>query len=170
MSPSIFIEELQSTENTDELHSIIGRALIIATRFDSMCKAAALHMGMTREPFPLFDEAGRSFFLKYFTEKYPTLSSSIRYLGLPEDIHAALKNANMARNFVAHEAALGLTQQSIFYDEEVLIQELHSRISEIAYGDLLISCVVSVLSNMPLPNEIFLSSYVEKITNWVLQR
>ena len=33
--------DFERTENSDELHGIFGRALIIATRFDSMCVAAA---------------------------------------------------------------------------------------------------------------------------------
>ena len=41
MSPDIFIEDFELTENTEELHAILGRSLIISTRFDNLCDVAA---------------------------------------------------------------------------------------------------------------------------------
>ncbi len=37
MQPDIFLDDFEVTENTEELHSILGRSLVIATRFDSLC-------------------------------------------------------------------------------------------------------------------------------------
>lgn len=37
MPPKIFIDDFEKTENSDYLHGVLGRSLIIATRFDSMC-------------------------------------------------------------------------------------------------------------------------------------
>jgi hypothetical protein len=42
LDPDIFITDLTRTDNTDELHAVLGRALLIATRFDSLCEAAAI--------------------------------------------------------------------------------------------------------------------------------
>lgn len=38
---SVFIADFERSENSDQLFGIVGRALVIATRFDSMCKALA---------------------------------------------------------------------------------------------------------------------------------
>ncbi len=37
MSPEIFFDDFERTENSDYLHGVFGRCLVIATRFDSMC-------------------------------------------------------------------------------------------------------------------------------------
>lgn len=34
----MFIEDFERTKSSDELFGIVSRALVIATRFDSMCK------------------------------------------------------------------------------------------------------------------------------------
>ena len=41
MSPDIFIDDFEITENTEELHAILGRSIIIATRFDNLCDHTA---------------------------------------------------------------------------------------------------------------------------------
>ena len=37
MSPGIYLDDFEFSENTESLHAVIGRALIIATRFDNLC-------------------------------------------------------------------------------------------------------------------------------------
>ena len=37
MNPNIFLTDFEITEYSESIHSILGRSLIIATRFDSMC-------------------------------------------------------------------------------------------------------------------------------------
>lgn len=37
MQSDIFLEDFEMTENTEKLHSILGRSLVVAIRFDSLC-------------------------------------------------------------------------------------------------------------------------------------
>ena len=37
MNPDIFLDDFEITENTQELHAILGRCLIVATHFDLLC-------------------------------------------------------------------------------------------------------------------------------------
>ena len=41
MNPDVFIDDFEITENSEELHAILGRCVIISTRFDNLCDHAA---------------------------------------------------------------------------------------------------------------------------------
>lgn len=171
MNPAIFIDDFERTENTDELHAILGRALIVATRFDSMCKAAALYMALPKASLFLASDEARSLLLKKVAEKHRTLSSSIGSLKLPKDVALLLEDANAARNVVVHELAQGLTGcLDTKTNDEVLVRQVYDVVFALAYGDVVISHVISELNNDPLPNADFLSTYVERVAEWVVER
>lgn len=171
MHSAIFIDDFERTENTDELHAILGRALIVATRFDSMCKAAALHLSLAKEPILRGGEDERQLLLTKVAEKHRTLSSSIASLKLPKDVAILLEDANAARNVVAHELAQGLTGcLDVKTDDEALIRQVYDAVFALAYGDVVVSHVVSALNKDQLPNAELLSSYVERVTKWVVER
>ncbi|MEX5505792.1 hypothetical protein Q1J61_18535 [Pseudomonas putida] len=109
LSPDVFIADFERNENSDELHGIFGRALIVATRFDSMCEAAAI---MIKIKASLFEKAACAEieykdFVSKLIEKQATLSGNIASLGLPGEISEILHSAREARNCVAHELARG---------------------------------------------------------------
>lgn len=60
MNPDLFIDDFERTENSDALHAILGRSLIVATRFDAMCKAAALQVDFRKVVLPITDDENRS--------------------------------------------------------------------------------------------------------------
>lgn len=171
MNPAIFVDDFERTENTNELHAILGRALIVATRFDSMCKAAALHMALPNVSFILASDDERLELLKTIAKKHRTLSSSIGSLKLPKDVLILLEDANAARNVVAHELAQGLTGcLDAKTNDENLIRRVYDVVFDLAYGDVVISYVISELNKDPLPNADFLSNYVERVARWVVER
>ena len=171
MNPAIFIDDFERTGNTDELHAILGRALIVATRFDSLCKAAALHKDFAETPVLLASDDDRSLLMKKVAEKHRSLSSSIRSLRLPKDVSVLLDDANAARNVVAHELTQGLTGcLDIKTDEKDLIHQVYDLVFELAYGDVIISHLISALNKDPIPNADFLSAYVERVTQWVVEK
>ena len=120
MSPGIFFEDFERTENSDYLHGVFGRCLVIATRFDSMCVRMSKAIKI-KEEFIIrsiekhLDEVGTENKTKkirsdeefnHLVEKvvssYLTLDKSIQALGLPEQLSDALHVARKSRNEIAH--------------------------------------------------------------------
>ena len=171
MNTDIFIDDFERTENSDALHAILGRALIVATRFDAMCKAAALHVGFRRGAFHLTDDENRSMLLTKIAEKYRSLNSSIKTLKLPKEVSVILYDANAARNAVAHDLTKGLTGcLDIKIDQASLIQEVSELMFDLAYGDVVISHTISMLNGDISPNVEVVSNYVERVIRWVVEK
>ena len=173
MNPEIFITDFERTENTDELHAVFGRALIIATRFDSMCQAAAIAFeiktGFVENV--VIGEAEYEEYASKIAEKYRTLNQSIKYIGLPDDISVVLHDARKARNVVVHELTKGLIGcLDSDVKEEKLLQQVFELATDIAYGDLAISLTISAFNDSPVPKNDFISSYKDKIVDWVVER
>lgn len=173
MNPDTFIDDFERTENSDDIQSIIGRALIMATRFDSMCEAAAIAIDIKKEAVSKSVMADGEFeaYASKIATKYRTLKTNIKSIGLPSDIAVILHDARMARNAVAHDLAKGLTGcLDTKIDEDRLIREISELIMDIAYGDIAISLTISMFNDELLPNEQFIASYKDKIVNWVVKR
>jgi hypothetical protein len=167
MNPDIFIDDFERTEHSDALHGVLGRALVIATRFDAMCKAAALQIEF-RGATDLGDEEGRSLLLDRIAEKHRTLNSSIKVLGLPKDVSILLHDANRARNAVAHDLAKGLTGcLDTKIDGASLIEEVSELMFDIAYGDVVICQIIGQLNGESSPRADIVSTYVERVIRWV---
>jgi hypothetical protein len=171
MSAGIFLDDFERTENTDELHAILGRALVVATKFDSNCKSAALQIQLIE-----FASSGQindlSLLLERLAEKYQgqTLSSSIKALKLRE-ASVLLVDAKDARNAVAHDLAKGLTGcLDTRLNEEAFVKEVADLMFDIAHGDITISHILSALNDeTPLRPE-FIETYVQRVVQWVVER
>ena len=173
MDPDTFIDDFERTENSDDIQSIVGRALIIATRFDSMCEAAAIPIDIKKEAVSKSVMADGEFdaYASKIATKYRTLKTNIESIDLPSDISVILHDARVARNSVAHDLAKGLTGcMDKKIDEDRLTREISELITDIAYGDIAISLTISMFNHEPLPNEKFIASYKDKIVNWVVER
>jgi hypothetical protein len=172
MNPEIFIDDFERTENSDWLQAILGRALIISTRFDSMCKAAAVHISLKNEPATILgnDDDTNKLFAE-IVKRHKTLHSSIGALQPPKPMEVILYDANRARNAVAHDLAKGLTGcLNMKIDEAAWIHEVSDLIFDVAHGDIAISLAISALNRDPLPNSSFVSSYVERVIKWVVEK
>ena len=172
MSPDIFITDFERTENSDELHAILGRALIIATRFDSMCEAAATGLELKKGIVSTasMTESEYSGYLQKITSKYRTLNGNIKSIGLPEDISVVLHDARKARNTVAHDLSKGLEGcLDTKIDELGFVRQVSELMIDIAYGDIAISYIVSLFNRDPCPNSRFISSYKDRIVQWVVE-
>lgn len=173
MNPDIFNVHFERTEFSDELHGILGRALIVVTRFDSMCEAVSTFLrvksGLIRGV--VSSEVEYQDFISQIVDKSFTLNKNIKMLNLPANISDILHSARIARNFVAHELARGLAgclDSNI--NEEGLVREVSSLVEKIAYGEIVISTLISLLNDDPLPNNQLTNEYAEKIINWVVER
>jgi len=171
MNPDIFLDDFERTDHTDTLHAMLGRALIMATRFDSMCKAAAIQLELKTEAAKSGDEEDRTSLLNAIAEKYRSLNSSIKDLQLPKEASVLLFDANSARNAVAHDLAKGLTGcLDLKVDEASLIQGVSELMFDLAYGDIVISQIISFLNGDPRPRPDVISSYVERVIHWVVEK
>lgn len=171
MNTGIFIDDFERTEHSDALHAIVGRALIIATKFDASCKAAALHNEIRTGVLNLQIEQDRSNLLDGVAEKYRSLKSSITALKLPKEVSVILHDANDARNSVAHDLAKGMVGcLDIKVDEASFIREVSELMFDLAYGDVVISHTICALNGDPSPVGEFASSYVDRVIRWVVEK
>ncbi len=173
MNPDIFITDFERTENTDELHAVLGRALIIATRFDAMCEGAAIAFEMKTglAEQVASGEADYEEYVSKIAENYRNLNKNIESLSFVGDITVVLHDARKARNRVAHELAKGLTGcLDTKVKEDDLLQEVADVIMDIAYGDIAIALTISAFNGDSVPTKQSMASYKDSIVRWVTER
>lgn len=171
MNSDVFISNFDRTENSDKLHAILGRALIIATRFDSMCEAVAINLELKKDAVlsTYMTEAEYGDYLSMLTSKYRTLNGNIKSIGLSDDISVILGDARKARNVVAHNLSKGLEGcLDVRIDELEFIAQVSELVMDIAYGDIAISYIISLFNGDLYPNEKFVSSYKDRVIQWVV--
>ena len=90
MGPEIFIDNFERTQHSDELHGVIGRALIMATRFDSICESAAMMIELKLGHAGLVTD-----------QEYDELIEKIRYLLTHSETRETIrKNRGVAHLFI----------------------------------------------------------------------
>jgi hypothetical protein len=167
VSPDIFIDDFEITENTEELQAILGRSLIIATRFDNSCDHVAKFLNLkmscaTILPSDKFDEYVNELF-----SKFSTLNNNINVLPIGQPEKNILHKARVARNVVAHSLTVGMTGcLDIKIDEQGFKTHVSDLVLEISAGDFLISTILSILNKDPLP-KYSESHYKKRIVDWV---
>ena len=168
MSPDIFIDDFELTENTEELHAILGRSLIMSTRFDNLCDIVAKSLKLKIAPLSLLSEDDYNDFIILLYKKFSTLNNNIEFLPIEKKAKDILHIARKARNEVAHSLSIDLTGcLDIKIDECVFKTHISSLIAQIAAGDYLISTILSILNKEPLPNYTE-DEYKKKIIEWVI--
>lgn len=170
---SIFIENFERTESSDEIFGVVGRALAIATRFDSLCKTLARAIDLPN--FALLHRyiSDHDFYslLENALEKSLTLDKSINKLELPDDISFLLHEARRARNAVAHDLAVGLEGcVDTTINEKNFLNEVSKYIFDLARGDVMISLLMRNFNGEdPIRAELAVA-YIDKIVNWVIDK
>ncbi|TBW06744.1 hypothetical protein E0E50_20100 [Azotobacter chroococcum subsp. isscasi] len=169
----MFITDFERTENTDELHAVLGRALIMATRFDSMCEAAAIALELKKGSISrvvMSDDEYDAYVLT-LSSKYRTLNGNINSIGLTEDISVVLHDARKARNILVHRLPRGLAGcLDTKKDDGELIREVSELMLDIAHGDIAISLIISLFNGEMTPRADFVSAYKDNIIRWVVER
>jgi hypothetical protein len=169
MSPGIYLDDFEITENTESLHAIIGRALIIATRFDNLCDHTFKFMKLKSSLVVCMDDEFDTYVEKLFS-KFSTLNNNINAIPVEQDIKDILHDARKARNDIAHSLTVGLTgcldSDSL---ETSLIENISSLINRVSAGDYLISMILSILNKEPLL-QCSESAYKKQIVEWVVEK
>lgn len=169
----MLIEDFERTENSDMLFGVIGRALIIATRFDSTCTsyADAIDYREFRRLRPLITESELDDLLKKAKRKHPNLGWSTTYLGLSGGLFQVLDEARKARNIVAHDICAGLEGSiDTKFDEDHLLSWISDSVSKLAWGNVVLSRLQAEYNGEEFLREEFIPSYVEKVRKWVIEK
>lgn len=167
MSPDIFVDDFEITENTEELHAILGRCIIIATKFDNLCDHAAKFLGLKKIYSSLLSDAEFEECVNAILCKFSTLNGSINSLPLESSEKDVLHNARRARNEIAHNLSIGMTGcLDTKIDEFFFKEKVSLLVANVASGDFLISKILSILSGDPMPiyTEKF---YQDRVICWV---
>ncbi|MDE8601569.1 hypothetical protein M3I01_001320 [Marinomonas sp. RSW2] len=168
MQPDIFIDDFEITENTEELHAILGRCLVIATRFDSLCDDTLKFLEFKSSLSALLPKEQFEEYVDKLFRKFTPLNSNIKAFPIDDSCKSILHIARKARNEVAHSLCKGMTGcLDDKVDEEGFKSYLSDLISKIADGDLLISKILSIINHDPLPRY-EQGQYQTEIINWVL--
>jgi len=167
VSPDIFIDDFEITENTEELHAILGRSLIIATRFDSSCDQVAKFLNMKTSCATLLPRDKFDKYVNALFSKFSTLNNNINALPIGQAEKDILHKARVARNEIAHSLTVGLTGcLDIKVNEQNFKNHISNLVLDISSGDYLISIILSILNKEPLPNGSE-GNYKKRIVDWV---
>jgi len=169
MGPEIFMDDFERTEWSDSHYAVLGRALVIAARFEKNVKTlSALMKARYQFSFHSSDEEINNFFDEI---SRTSLASHINTLGLNQTAYATIfKHAREARNAIAHELALGMDRNLDTLGKEFLDQLLSDVIrwtAEIAKGDAIICTLISLANKDSLPNRDFIEKYPDRVVKWV---
>jgi hypothetical protein len=159
----------ERTESTDHAYAALGRAITVATRFEAHSRALAYLLGIRLADQPLDEQTMLDIYSAIWQKKLAHhLNSLVTGLKLGDDVDQTLQSARKARNYLAHEYALGLPG-SLRQDDDVprMIHTLRSHVDSLAKGDLLVSLLSQQLTNEELPPPQFASSWPATVAQWV---
>lgn len=164
----------ERSDFSDEVYSMIGRALTLASRFEASCKALALLMGIRRRSsdgsFSLSRVEDLESLVSKISERrlFQEIKSVVECLNFPEDAKKLFHAARADRNFVAHELTFGI-EHLLESDEELeaLKSDLALRVHRLATADLAICLLMLIETREPLPTLEFISAYSESVQRWV---
>ncbi|MFH4451352.1 hypothetical protein WKI36_15860 [Vibrio alginolyticus] len=168
MSPDIFLDDFEITENTQELQAILGRCLIVATHFDHLCDHTSKYLELKNSFVMVVDSQKFEDYAKELIDKFRALYKNIESLPINGGVKDTLHAARDARNKIAHSLAIGLTGcLDTKIDESNFKSHLTQLIQEVAAGDYAISVILSLVSKEPLLQQSS-KEYQDKVVNWVL--
>ena len=168
-------DKFERTEFSDDIYSIFGRALTVATRFDASVKSLARRplmpvVAIARQVLSV-EEQDKVF--EKVISKYNNLNRAIDSLGFKGDVKDVLTKARESRNELMHEGTLGACTGFHFMNEQDLsrhLKHIESLVLKIIKGDVLVSTIISVQNKEPISGYPFSSEYETKYLNWVMQR
>lgn len=153
---------------TDEVYSVLGRALAYATEFENNCRELAHFFdiesskeGFSYEVFQLI--------------KSGTLHVKIKLLidghGLPDWAEEKIHNARKARNFIAHEAASDhkrmMSSKELMRSLEVTVMQMTL---EIAEGNQMVLDVTRILKEGRRGHGSDVVAYSFAVASWISRK
>ena len=183
----IYFDDFERTEYSDSIQAVIGRALIVGTRFENLCKHAhktiiisstqinrVIDKSDSDDPDKI-DEIYIKSFTKAF-DRFIKLIDSINELqkeiNLPDKLKKVLIAAKNARNKLVHSATIGMEgciEIKGSESTENLLSEIKKLINIIAEGDYLISSIITQMNKEDILQPQHAQSYKANILNWVVE-
>lgn len=171
-----FLDIPERTVFSEEAYGVIGRALCVAQHFESICKGLTSILDIKNniiqgEINPLDSEDFANFVEKLLKR---SLGENLIHLkkkyGFPDDISITLDEGRKARNDLAHSITLGF-EHTIESDDgrNAIFEDIKDCVIKIAEADKIIAFFIQVVTNEPLPIELYFDSYVAGIVDWVCE-
>ena len=173
-APKIFIDDFERSEFSDSIQAMIGRSLILATRFDSKC--IELRRAVNIEEAIHFSEESALEKMPEFVEQLykndMNLFNTIKSFKLEGDNIKILTKARIARNGVAHKLCkdlLGCIETNMLVSSDFIIEEITRLSKDIIEGEALISLIMSNFLNEPVLRFEFLELDKKRLLEWVVE-
>ncbi len=168
-------DNFERSEFSDEIFSVFGRALAVATRFDASTKTLArlplFKLAIVSRSILSDDEYNQ--LIQSILKKHSILNNAIKSLRPNEDINNLLTNARDSRNELVHETTLGCIEDFDSFNQPELCQFLEhfkGLVLNVIKGEILISNIISIQNDEPTSHYKTSHDYESKYVNWVLER
>jgi len=163
----------ERTEFTDDGYGVLGRALTVATEYEGNCRALAALLGLKSHPRLLdyeeiFHEFCNSVWRKFLKDNIKTI---LDMLNIPEEeVISKLHIGREARNYVAHDAAVGSRRiLEIDSERKLLIEDLSKKVRELAKANLIVNMISKLVAHEQIPTANYLRTYPDKVVEWVCE-
>jgi len=157
-------------EHELQYFTVLGRALYVSQHLEMNCRAIVVNMEARRQvikggSMSLGDGSFAETVSKLWRQ---TLGQHVRCLSdtwpTGFDMGAKFDAAVAARNEIAHEVATGLEFEEAF---DARIARIKDLVRPIAAADKVASALIHVLNKDPLPVAGYLSTYEDRVVEWV---
>jgi len=165
----------ERTEFSDLAYAALGRALAYATAFEAVCRSLS-SLEEVRHAMDLAKESeqdsdavfGVAIEAVWGKRLYEHVGRIIENQHLPDDVASTIKRAKGARNEIAHQITLGISQyiESESGRSKFLVR-LSELTSEIAHGFLLVELISILETNELNPVPSSLANYADQVAEWV---
>ena len=179
-----FFDTPERTEYSDEIYAVIGRALTVATHYETNCKALANTMNI-RENVELMEDSERfqgmleklaKWQLKRSIDKFTsTIRTGLQNQGLSDELVKAfeetifkwLEEGRTSRNFIIHELTLGIAYSAETNEfREKTVPVIKEHIEKVAKADFYIASFIERCVNK-MNISPGLEDYINRVVNWV---
>ena len=163
----------ERTEFTDDGYGVLGRALAVATEYEGNCRALASVLGLKSQPRLLdyeeiFREFCNSVWRKFLKANIETIIDILNIR--EEEVISKLHIGREARNYVAHESAVGAPRiLEVDSERKLLIEDLSKKVRELAEANLIVNVISQLVTHEPIPTVNYLRAYPDKVVEWVCE-
>jgi len=157
----------ESTSFSDTNYTIVGKALTIATKFETEAKGIANILKL-RDPHLITNKDRLSDFIVEL-EKFQHFHKTIKQIKINIEVKTLLERAIDSRNFIAHELTKGLDSIAESNTARVnIIEQLRIHVFNIAEAEKYLLTINCLINKEPMPNDKYYNSFSTDIVNWVI--
>ncbi len=155
-------------EESSYIFEIIGKALMICTRFECYCKNIELHLEIKRTAAADDDVLNETFLNALSNEIYKKiLNKNIRAFPFEGELKDLLIDAKNMRNVIVHVTTKGLDEPECSPGaKETLKADLKNMVEKILYAEYVLVITLAIITKEPVPNE----NYIAKNLNWIFYK